>query len=65
MKQMDDALYQAFLVRLWRDRSDAPWRVSLQGVDNAPPQHFHSLADFIAHLERLADTHPSTPDDVT
>jgi hypothetical protein len=46
---------QSFLLRLWRERSDAPWRVTLVAV--AQPEtrrHFDTLEDCFAYLREQA-----------
>jgi hypothetical protein len=58
MKAMDDQLYRAFLVRLWRSRTDEPWRVTLQHPANQTEQHFASMADFIRFVEETAVDQP-------
>lgn len=53
LPQAHDPLYQAYLVRLWRDRTSAPWRVSVQDVDDQVQVHFNSVAEFVAFLEQM------------
>ena len=53
MKTADDPRYQLYLLRLWRNRSDAPWRITLQGADDQRPFQFQSMAQFIEFLEAL------------
>lgn len=63
METADEQRYQAFLLRLWRNRSDTPWRVSLQGAADQRPFHFQSIAQFIDFLEELAETAVTQPSD--
>ena len=43
--------YHAYLLRLWREHANAPWRVSLQSAETRERQYFANLADLVAHLE--------------
>ena len=53
METADDQRYQLYLLRLWRNRSDAPWRITLQGTHEQRPFQFQSIAQFIEFLEAL------------
>lgn len=63
METADEQQYQAYLLRLWRNRSDAPWRITLQGIDDQRPFHFQSITQFIDFLEDLAETAVTHPSD--
>lgn len=47
------ALYRVFVLRLWRERHDQPWRASLQSDDGAVRRGFPSLEALITHLRTL------------
>ena len=52
-------VYQAYLLRLWRDHAGAAWRATL--IDAARPEerrHFASMDELLAFL--LAQTDPAT-----
>lgn len=59
---------QSYLLRLWREREDAPLRATL--IDVAQPQaprHFGGLAELHAYLDELAGRTSGTsdePDDI-
>lgn len=42
--------YQAYLVRLWQDNSQAPWRASTQCVQTGERRFFGDLAALCAFL---------------
>lgn len=52
--------YVAFLLRLWREGPERPWRASLQQTLSDRPQPFASLRDLVAFLERLPAEHVTT-----
>lgn len=60
MKLDDDQLYQVYLLRLWRNRTDAPWRVSLESTANSTQHHFVNIRELAHFLETTAD--PPTSD---
>ncbi|MCA9999163.1 MAG: hypothetical protein KDE56_25540 [Anaerolineales bacterium] len=47
--------YHAYLLRLWRDHANAPWRVSLQSADTRERRHFADLANLLAYLEEQVE----------
>lgn len=47
--------YHAYLLRLWREDADAPWRCSLQAADGTQRLGFADMAQLVAYLLRLAD----------
>ena len=44
-------IYDAYLVRLWRDSQQSPWRASAQSVEDGEIIHFSNLAALCAFLE--------------
>ena len=44
-------MYQAYLIRLWRDGQQADWRASAQSVQSGKIFHFPNLAQLFAFLE--------------
>jgi hypothetical protein len=56
------SLYQAYLLRLWRDGPGAPWRAALEPPDGAAPVRFATVAALFAFLrDQLADPEPARP----
>ena len=55
--------YHAYLIRLWQDHPQAPWRASAQSVRSGELVRFASLAALWQFLERAAG--PSPPDEDT
>jgi len=53
--------YRAFVLRLWREHPDTPWRCSLQAADGAERLGFADLEQLLAYLLRLADDDTSAP----
>lgn len=43
--------YSAYVVRLWQETPDVPWRASAQSVQSGEITRFGSLADLFAFLE--------------
>ena len=52
--------YYAYLVRMWREHADAPWRVRVQAVESGEVFLFASLSEFVVFLEQ-ADEKRSQP----
>ena len=48
--------YQSFLVRLWQDDRDAPWRVSVKHVATGKLRLFDSLESFFIYLQTQTET---------
>ena len=46
--------YQAYLLRLWRDDGNTPWRASLQDTRAGQLHTFASLSQLIAFIEQQA-----------
>ncbi|MFO7540649.1 MAG: hypothetical protein R6X32_21640 [Chloroflexota bacterium] len=51
--------YQAYLLRLWRDDANTPWRASLQETHGSELVSFASVAQLIAFIEQ--QTSPDEP----
>lgn len=51
MNTQDAATYQSYLLRLWRDNSQSPWRASLQSSATEELQHFLTAEDLWAFLK--------------
>jgi len=43
--------YQAYLIRIWQDGQQAPWRASAQEVQSGEVKRFASLMALFAFLE--------------
>jgi len=43
--------YHSFLVRLWREHANAPWRASVQSVQTGTVIHFSDLTRLFAFLQ--------------
>jgi hypothetical protein len=50
--------YHAYLLRLWREDANTPWRASLQEAHAGRSFNFASVAQLIAFIE--AQTHASS-----
>ena len=59
MKTVDDQLYQAYLLRLWRNRTDAPWRATLESGEGNTQHHFATMQELVRFLENKADQPPT------
>jgi hypothetical protein len=53
-EEREERAYAAYLLRLWRERSDepAPWRASLQDPHSGARLGFACLADLFSFLQR-------------
>lgn len=47
---MDEEIYQAYLLRLWREGQDAPWRASLEDPHTGQRLSFASDEQLLAFL---------------
>ncbi|MBX3015643.1 MAG: hypothetical protein KF832_29240 [Caldilineaceae bacterium] len=54
--QSTEKTYQAYLLRLWRDGADGPWRASLQSTKESRTQLFADVSSLIAFLEAQTGT---------
>lgn len=48
--------YKAFMVRLWQDDEDAPWRASVQTVRTGDVIHFATVFGLVSFLRDQATT---------
>ncbi len=46
-------LYQAFLLRLWRETADAPWRVLLETAATGKRRGFASVESLFSYLDHI------------
>ncbi|MEM7111955.1 MAG: hypothetical protein AAF614_05945 [Chloroflexota bacterium] len=51
---------KAFLMRLWREDEEAPWRILLQAVEDGKQRNFANIQAFITHLEELVQEENET-----
>ena len=52
--------YRAYLVRLWRDNAEEPWRASAQSVQSGGLVRFATLQELFVFLEiHSEDAHPA------
>jgi hypothetical protein len=52
---MPEPTHHSYLLRLWRERSEAPWRVTLIAVAQPDQRrHFDTLEDCFAYLREQA-----------
>jgi hypothetical protein len=58
---MPEPTYHSYMLRLWREQSQAPWRVTLIAVAQPDQRrHFDTLEDCFAYLREQTDA-PSGP----
>jgi len=43
--------YKAYLLRLWRESQEGPWRATLESPGSGERAGFATLADLVAYLE--------------
>ncbi len=59
--------YQSFLLRMWRERPNGVWRVSLENVTSGEKHGFAHLEQLVAFLERgeeaVREAQPTTPEE--
>ena len=55
MKTVDDQLYQVYLLRLWRNRTDVPWRATLENSEGDTQHHFATVQELVRFLENDGD----------
>lgn len=48
--------YKAFMIRLWQDDENAPWRASVQMVRTGETIHFASVLELIGFVRAQAST---------
>jgi hypothetical protein len=54
-RQSLDERYHAFLLRVWRESVNGPWRASLQASINSERIGFTDLTQMLTHLLELLD----------
>lgn len=47
--------YQAYLVRLWQERPDTPWRALVRDAANDEEHRFATIEDLFLFLRRQTD----------
>ena len=55
MNQSETYVYHAYLLRLWREGADVPWRAMVEETGNGRKQTFPTLQHLITFLEELTD----------
>lgn len=50
---MEPVLYQAYLLRLWCDSPNGPWRASLEDPHTGARHHFATVDQLRQHLREL------------
>ena len=50
--------YRAYLLRLWRDRTGAPWRIMLKSVPAGEQRSFTDLESLFMYLDRITYPRP-------
>lgn len=62
MAKGSQAEYRAYLMRLWRESPQTPWRVLLIATDNQERRLFSSLEALFAFLDESPVSPPRNPD---
>ena len=61
---MPEPIHHSYMLRLWRERSEEPWRVTLIAVVQPDERrHFDTLASCFAFLRAQAGANPDLNDD--
>ena len=55
-------IYKAFLVRMWQDTPDSPWRASAQSVLTGEVVRFATFAALLSYLRGHTASHESAAD---
>lgn len=59
-------LYRSYLLRLWKEHAQEPWRASLQNARDGAKHGFASLESMVAFLcTQTDDDEPGTPTQAT
>lgn len=45
--------YKAYLLRLWRDKQESPWRASLENPNSDERIAFATLVELVAFIEEM------------
>jgi hypothetical protein len=62
---MPEPIYHSFMLRLWREQSQAPWRVTLFAVTQPDQRRqFDTLEDCFAFLRQQAGETNGTPNEL-
>ena len=61
-QQHESPIYQAYLVRFWRDNSRSPWRASLQSTATEELRHFATLDAYWSFLQTRLSGAPDAPE---
>jgi hypothetical protein len=62
MSRKEQVTYRSYLLRLWRDGEQAPWRASLQSTRTGSVHRFSDLMALWAFLETQLDTNQDCSD---
>lgn len=52
MRKQEKQRYHSYLLRLWKDGDNAPWRASLEDPHNGTQLNFAELKQLIVYLEK-------------
>lgn len=55
MNEKEGFTYRAFLLRLWNEDPDAPWRLTLEHARSGERRHFATVQQLSAYLEALIE----------
>jgi len=53
--------YQAYMLRLWRESADMPWRATLQDPHSQEKVGFASVEQLLAYIRTQTRERPSPP----
>jgi hypothetical protein len=53
--------YHAYLVRLWQDRPEHPWRVLVRDCDNDEERRFNTVEQLFLFLHRQTEGRGTAP----
>lgn len=56
--------YQAYVLRLWKDGAETPWRASLEAIGYGTSHHFADLTQLIQFLQTLPVTPASGAEEI-
>lgn len=54
--QRTDQTYRAYLLRLWREDTQTPWRVTLADTRTGEERHFASVDLLVQHFDQNKET---------
>ncbi|MCP5098082.1 MAG: hypothetical protein GY943_21250 [Chloroflexi bacterium] len=58
MKETQPTEYLAYMLRLWREGDELPWRASIQNPHTGEQQSFASLERLFTYLKTQTDQQP-------